>query len=178
MKLEIETKHFRALMTVAAKNDVRYYLNGVHVDTDHNKLVATDGHRLITVPIDPVPDDLRTAILSRPQVLPKASDESVTIETDGSRVTYTYLSKNGSKVTHHGDTIDGNYPDYKRVLPEPDEALTMTLARFNPLLVSDVCKELKAKGIVMYAPAGEASAYPVEFTGNPDIEFCLMGMRE
>jgi len=39
-----------ALATHAAKNDVRYYLNGLRIHRNH--LVATDGHRLTAYPHD------------------------------------------------------------------------------------------------------------------------------
>ena len=42
--MQILTSHLKAVLLAAGKRDIRYYLNGVHVNTHH--LVATDGHRM------------------------------------------------------------------------------------------------------------------------------------
>lgn len=39
----------KALDTIAAKEDIRYYLKGIMVDRDKNRLVATDGHRIAVI---------------------------------------------------------------------------------------------------------------------------------
>ena len=42
--MQILTNHLKAVLLAAGKKDIRYYLNGVHVNKHH--LVATDGHRV------------------------------------------------------------------------------------------------------------------------------------
>lgn len=39
----------KVLYQIAAKQDIRYYLNGVHVDFKKNRIVATDGHRAAVI---------------------------------------------------------------------------------------------------------------------------------
>ena len=44
----------QALLTyVAPKSDIRYYLNGTHIDEKNKEVVATDGHRLAIVKVAP-----------------------------------------------------------------------------------------------------------------------------
>lgn len=42
--MQILTSHLKAVLLAAGKKDLRYYLNGVHVNKHH--LVGTDGHRM------------------------------------------------------------------------------------------------------------------------------------
>lgn len=49
INLTVSLSTLRAARTHAADGDVRYYLNGVYLDTSRGKVVATDGHRLILI---------------------------------------------------------------------------------------------------------------------------------
>ena len=42
--MQIKTAHLKAVLLAAGKKDIRFYLNGVHVNKHH--LVGTDGHRM------------------------------------------------------------------------------------------------------------------------------------
>lgn len=39
----------KAILQAVAKNNVRYFLNGLHVDFDKKELIATDGHAIVIV---------------------------------------------------------------------------------------------------------------------------------
>ena len=58
MEIKITHETLKALLIIAAKDDIRYYLKSVCVDvTDKGTaLVACDGHRLLAVPADDVTD--------------------------------------------------------------------------------------------------------------------------
>ena len=45
--MQILTSHLKAVLLAAGKKDIRYYLNGVHVNKHH--LVGTDGYRMHVV---------------------------------------------------------------------------------------------------------------------------------
>ena len=49
INLTVSLATLRAARTHAAESDVRYYLNGVFLDTARGKVVATDGHRMLVV---------------------------------------------------------------------------------------------------------------------------------
>ena len=54
MRISIKATHYNALQATMATKDYRYYLCGFCVDFESNKCIATDGHRLITVPFEHV----------------------------------------------------------------------------------------------------------------------------
>ena len=104
-----------------AQQDVRYYLNGMlfEISKEHLRLVATDGHRLAMseLSLEGMESD-RQLILPRKGVIELSrllSDESQDISMSlgqnqirASMPEYTFTSK----------LVDGNFPDYRRVLPK------------------------------------------------------------
>lgn len=111
-----------------AQQDVRYYLNGVLLIIEGNKLkvVATDGHRLaFNAGIIDGNYEKQEIILPRKAVaelskLLADSNESVELE----------FSQQQAKATFSGITlitkvIDGKFPDYERVIPKYDNHLSM-----------------------------------------------------
>lgn len=114
-----------------AQQDVRYYLNGMLLETGgkHLRAVATDGHRLALcqVELDGDPLDEQQVIVPRKGVLElqrllggesmldvELGSNHVRIQLDGIRFT--------SKL------IDGRFPEYERVIPE-DSANQLTADR-------------------------------------------------
>ena len=51
MQFTIKTNELKALLICAAKNDISYYLNGIHFESTPNGIIAasTDGHRLLCI---------------------------------------------------------------------------------------------------------------------------------
>lgn len=105
-----------------AQQDVRYYLNGMLIELNRNyvRAVATNGHRLalssLTAELDIA---LLQVILPRKGVsellrLLEDNDNEVTL-----RVGNQHLSVIGSEFTFTSKLIDGRFPDYDRVLPQP-----------------------------------------------------------
>ena len=122
MKLTIAHDTIKALLLIAPKSDIRYYLNGVCVDVRNGAatLVATDGHRLLAVPV--LADDVESAIdgqyiIARDvldAVKPcKAGKHSLplTIEIVDARITIT------GATTATNSTMDERFPDWRRVTP-------------------------------------------------------------
>ncbi|WP_371187430.1 DNA polymerase III subunit beta [Thalassotalea maritima] len=121
----IESTHFSM-----ANQDVRYYLNGMSIETENNEIrsVATDGHRLaickiagenlnlperqVIVPrkgileiirlLDPVDDDVQIML---------GSNHIRLIDSD-----FSFTSK----------LVDGRFPDYRRVLPRNGDKILIT----------------------------------------------------
>lgn len=111
-----------------AQQDVRYYLNGVLLIIDGNKLkaVATDGHRLAyNAGIIDGHYEKQEIILPRKAVselskLLADSDESVELEFSQQQVKVTF-----SGITLITKVIEGKFPDYERVIPKYDNHLNM-----------------------------------------------------
>ena len=123
MKLTISHDTIKALLLIAPKSDTRYYLNGVCVDVRQGTvtLVATDGHRLLAVPVTAdnvesatdgqyiIPRDVLDAV--KPVKVPRSDNLPLTIEIEDARITIT------GATTATSPTVDGRFPDWRRVTP-------------------------------------------------------------
>jgi DNA polymerase-3 subunit beta len=107
-----------------AQQDVRYYLNGLMIESDGSLLraVSSDGHRLALheETLDQKQNEFKQIILPRKGVvelfrLLSDSDEEVKLQ----------LSSNSIQIVlgdliFSAKLIDGRFPDYKRVFPDID----------------------------------------------------------
>ena len=131
-KIILAQKELKSLLLsvqyAMAQQDVRYYLNGVLLIAEGNKLkaVATDGHRLaynagsikenfekqeIILP--------RKAVMELSKLL-EDTEENVELEFSQQQVKVTF-----SGITLITKVIDGKFPDYERVIPKYDNHLNM-----------------------------------------------------
>ncbi len=106
-----------------AQQDVRYYLNGMLFDINHNTLsaVATDGHRLAlnTLPIPTINQPQKRQII----VPRKGVTELARILNDNeSNINITisdhHIRVEGKDTIFTSKLIDGCFPDYERVIPK------------------------------------------------------------
>ena len=123
MLFTIKTNELKALLISAAKNDIRYYLNGVHFESTPNGIIAasTDGHRLLCINLPNeqaegikalIPRALiEAAIKIKSAVKPDNAVINITIE--GANVTLSSMGQNVS-----GSLTEGVFPDFRRVIPE------------------------------------------------------------
>lgn len=118
-----------------ARQDVRYYLNGVLLEAQQDRLraVATDGHRLALcdVALDIPTEEKKQLIIPR-----KGVQELVRLVGDTDVEMEIVMSKNHVRVVldelvFTSKLIDGKYPDYNRVIPETSE--TPVMAQREPL---------------------------------------------
>src|SRR5690606_29292940 len=130
--LTMEAKALKRLLDKThfsmAQQDVRYYLNGLLLETNGERLrgVATDGHRLALadVPLEAPASRNDQQIVPRKGVL-----ELARLLGDEGNVTLT-LGKNHVRVVIDGlrltsKLIDGRFPDYARVIPaSPENVVT------------------------------------------------------
>lgn len=144
----IDRGALRGMLNLAAKKDVRYYLNGVLVEAtpEKTRLAATDGCVLGVYTCDAPSENPNTGNVS--VILPRDLCERikanrdlplVTLEVDGDNVT---LVDSGQRIG--GKRIDGNFPDYTAVIPT--EADEHEPGNFNPELVMQFAKFAKAIG--------------------------------
>ena len=118
-----------------AKQDVRYYLNGVLLEAQQDRLraVATDGHRLALCDVEvSVPTEV-TKQLIMPR---KGVQELLRLVGESDAEMEIIMSKNQVRITldnyvFTSKLIDGKYPDYNRVIPELSE--NVVLAQREPL---------------------------------------------
>jgi DNA polymerase III subunit beta len=107
-----------------AQQDVRYYLNGLLLETDGARLraVATDGHRLALAEVE-----LESAATHNvQQIVPRKGVLELNRLLDGDGKVGLALGKSHVRVTVDGlrmtsKLIDGRFPDYTRVIPKSPE---------------------------------------------------------
>jgi len=123
--ITIAQDSLKALALIAPKSDVRYYLNGVCIDTTtagRVHLVSCDGHRLLIVGNAQIEGDIVAGQFIVPidvikGAKPYAKGGPIVIEIRPSGTNAGAFDIRGS-VTTSGALIDGRYPDWHRVLPE------------------------------------------------------------
>lgn len=121
-KIEFDPRWLKAAALIAARQDIRYYLNGVLIEVfEHEaRLVATDGHRLVILRrliegAAPAQIIIPTEIIalvkpSKNKALAKAAIIYDPAKPSG-RATIEYL-----KVGIQFDPIDGKFPDYTQTM--------------------------------------------------------------
>lgn len=106
-----------------AQQDVRYYLNGLLLETSggHVRAVATDGHRLALceIEVDGQVDSHEQVIIPRKGVLELQrllGDEDEVLLSIGSN----HIRAHVGNIRFTSKLIDGRFPDYDRVIPKPE----------------------------------------------------------
>ena len=122
LKHLIDSVHFSM-----AQQDVRYYLNGMSLETEENiiRTVATDGHRLALCRLSytDAPLPTRQVIIPRKGVLEimrliEADDKLLKVQIGANHIRifsndFIFTSK----------LVDGRFPDYRRVLPKDGDKI-------------------------------------------------------
>lgn len=153
MKLKISKLLLEGALMFQAKNDVRYYLNGICFMPD-GRVAATDGHRafIANKHDNKITDNVIVSVSKSPT----------------KRYDYAVLDTKTKMVTYHDDTelmvgagicniIDGRFPDVDRVIPKqtsPTEQIG-----FNAKYLADVEKLAK-----LFNPKYESVRF--ELNGN------------
>ena len=148
MKLTIKPEYVKALLLIAAKQDIRYYLNGISIDVRQNgdvadvTLVATDGHRLLALALDQ--EDIEAPLVGN-WIIDRALLESVKPVKAGKMESPLTLSLTiaapsqdsegrtclanpvvtlQGATTATGTVVDGRFPDWRRVVPTTADGLS------------------------------------------------------
>ena len=146
--INLYRSHVRALLALAAKDDVRYYLNGIlaSIKPTHVDLVATNGHVLgaihVTSESAPVPAEI---IIPRAILETVAKDKTplaVTLEFEGDACTIVAGS------ARYAFKSEGKFPDWCRVIPLKVSGLACQL---NPDLLALFRKAATALGLTKTA---------------------------
>ncbi|MFT6207113.1 MAG: DNA polymerase-3 subunit beta [Colwellia sp.] len=121
----IESTHFSM-----ANQDVRYYLNGMSIETEGNEIrsVATDGHRLAICKIS----SNELTLPSRQVIVPrKGILEIIRLLDHVEENVQVFLGSNhiriiDSEFSFTSKLVDGRFPDYRRVLPRNGDKVLNT----------------------------------------------------
>ena len=189
MKITIDGNYVRALFDAVAKEDVRTYLRGFHIDACENKLIATDGHRALFVPVEVensligdkhFKDGMTFAIPRKPA----KHIMKVTIETGRNperyeEIVWTYYDKHSricDQLISH--LVSGIFPDIRDVISSKFVEGKLWAVRFNPVYLYDVYKSLGFNDGVKLNFSGEVhGVIKVNFGRDSGIEYYMMPMR-
>lgn len=178
MNITINTDIFVAASLFRGIDDIRYYLNGLLIETGANgaRLVGCDGHQLAVARIDGeypessiiLPGSLVATVKSKtkgPQIVvlefkeghqhfkKQGKAEGIFVPRD---ITLTF-----GETTTSAKELDGKFPDYRRVVPSEVDGTT---AQFDPSLVNRIdkaCSILGYKFFVGIAHNGKSSGLSV-----------------
>lgn len=185
MKFSIQRKSIRAMLHLAAKKDIRYYLQGVNVVRDNRGtyLEATDGHVLGRLLIDGIRSDtklnvvLPTDALTKLKGTKKQSEEWLHFDVNGLSVECI-----DSQSTTRFSAHDARFPDTDRVIPLVFKDEDVKPATFNPdLLVRfvDVSEDLYGKRQIPHVLQRGTQSAIVSFPKFDDSFIgVIMPMRE
>ncbi len=140
----------KAVSLAMAKNDVRYYLNGMLLESsgDTVRLVATDGARLHMIDIEqseptaPLPDGViiprelvEWALKNSTKRAPGITVRVVpTPPADDGKARPPVITVTAGSASMSAPAVDGRFPDYLRVIPTD---LSGETGQFNPTYVAD-----------------------------------------
>jgi DNA polymerase-3 subunit beta len=178
MNITINTSIFAAVALFRGVDDIRYYLNGLYLETGANgaRLVGCNGHQLAVAKIEGeypessiiIPGSLVAAVKSKAK-----GPQQVTLEfKDGAQQ---YVKKGNvegvfvprditltiGEMTSTAKELDGKFPEYRRVVPSETDGAT---AQFDPSLIGCIdkaCTILGSKSFVGIAYNGDKSGLSV-----------------
>jgi len=147
MKLIIPVEQMTAALCIAAKSDIRYYLNGIYYDAASKNLVATNGTMLYVGQPGTVMSENESCILPREfceatiKAYKAAGAPLIEIEVTPGNIGSSCLQLETAHTI--GTTVDGRFPDWRHVYPK---TVSGTPAIFDPELLMAAVKANKALG--------------------------------
>lgn len=177
--LTLNSKLFARVALAQSTEETRYYLKGVHVSAHPRGegviLAATDGHMLIAAHdptgTPPAQDGGLIVGLGKEGLKSAAKGTELTIDPATGAATVPGLWLSPASVM-----VDGNYPDWRRVLPTSPEALAPTAARFDHKLLATLAKALSDGATQPLHIRGAHADGPHLVTGNtsdPIFGICM-----
>ena len=183
MQFTIYQSQLKAMLNLASKQDIRYYLCGVNVvyTGAMTRLVATDGHKLGIFNFTPCEDDnigAGSLIIPREVIenLPKSKHDPLLVITKEEKQGYWKITGMGIQTIFA--QIDGKFPDYARVcnFTTNGEPSTYNFEYLMAFLKTQ--KELKGDKIKMpIIYQNGSSAALVRLSGVDNFAGVIMPMR-
>lgn len=179
--INIQRDVLKAVSRFMAKQDIRYYLNGVLVEVYRNVayLVATDGHRLAAARLERpdgetwepgeviIPGECIAAALKSGNVAERRLPLVLTV--DGERFEFDACGK----VTA-GKVVEGKFPDWRKVIPGK---VSGEVAHFNAEYLIDCHKAAADLGSKFSPPIGHNGDGAALIVLRQDVLAVVMPMR-
>ena len=183
MELQLTIEQIKALLIIAPKSDIRYYLNGALLEVKSGRawLVATDGHRMLAINLTDGLRDVRDGQYIIPRDLlagakaKKGASVTVVLDEFESDTAARVRIIAGATETA-ARTVDGRFPDWRRVVPTH---VSGAPAHYDPAYVGDfgtVAELLGGARISARIHCNGTDAAPVE-VGTDQALGLLMPVR-
>jgi DNA polymerase III sliding clamp (beta) subunit (PCNA family) len=168
----------KSLQPFISKEETRYYLKGIFIESikgaEYANFVATDGHKLCVMKLDvhPLKDNNEnistivptSAIKVILQMLKgEKSDVFVVLRFDGARKVIVDLLNKKAEFR----CIDGNFPDYRKVIPDGDAKFTIGLQKEQAKEAAKAVTMNKGKEAMVWHLVDENS--PIKMVGENKI---------
>jgi DNA polymerase-3 subunit beta len=152
IKITFDARALKAALVCTSTDETRYYLKGVAVQLDGDKLfiAATDGHRLIAMqPEFTIERDDTSELPNRAEfgsvIIPADIVKNLKLNKAVNDCTLTIDGGKG-EIEHCGQSVrfgfvDGSFPNWRAVVPQ---TITGELAQFNASYIGELPKILKA----------------------------------
>ena len=156
---------YRAAFECRAKNDPRYYLEGLLLD--RGNLVGTNGHILYVGPAD-MQDGFEEDIIFEAPKIPASIVEVVILPAENKKwITLRLLKKNGDERMLMVKVIEGRYPDYKSIKEMKTKKKPMTRFGFNAGYLQTLATIFgKEANLEFYMPNNGSPAHITSFEGG------------
>jgi DNA polymerase III subunit beta len=147
IKITFDARTLKAALICTSSDETRYYLKGVAVQLDGDKLfiAATDGHRLIAMQpeftIERDDTDAATRAAFGSVIIPADIVKNLKLVRGVDDCTLT-IDGNKGEIEHAGQSVqfgfvDGTFPDWRRVIPLN---ITGELAQFDARYIGELPK--------------------------------------
>ena len=181
MKIDPKLK----LEKIASVKDARPYLRDPHLDVKNKCLIATDGHKLVCIPVEVSPTDTSGPVpLDAIKDARKRKLDSAEIVCNGDA---TLIDSNSGLPLSHYERVDsGKFPDYERVLQSnglaDDSEVPVVSVRLNAKCVLELAQALSSKRghepIIRLDIFDDSRAVRVVAENEPDRVGVLMPCRK
>ena len=165
MDITINSTIFAAAALFRGIEDVRYYLNGLYLETGANgaRLVGCDGHQLAVAKIEGwfpessiiLPGSLVAAVKQKPKALLNVVlefEEGHQQFEDQENAKGVFVPRDITltvgEISTTAKELDGRFPDYRRVVPKEVDGTT---AQFDPRLINRIDKACSILGYKFFA---------------------------
>jgi len=195
-KFNVLISEVRAAMLFSSNDDSRYVLNGVCFEAVPDKLpimVATDGRRLAVIETESLQSDkepifpacvfiVSTAFLKPLCAFAKSQAAIMEVEYHPSeRVVFSLLESHCVVDSEKGALIEGNFPNWRQVVPKGIKDEIPPELALNADFMSDFAKTAKILGLetpgIKMNLCREGGAVEVHVSGKPNFYGIIMPMK-
>lgn len=189
--INLSLSQLRAALCIAAKQDIRYYLNGVYVECDstRTRVVATNGHAMYIEDRNSEPNTWQGAMIVPRSILEMVTKGfhsldmawiNVKEQDDTGHITRATIKTGAVMNDIEFAAINGVFPDYTRVIPEKIDSTEA--AQFQPEYLAAFAKVAKVhgqkNGFFHLHHNGPNSSALVTFARNTNAIGVLMPLRD